>query len=178
MLESVFISQLERQTLEIVPAHFQGENDEDLILSDDDFNARLITSPPISDQPIFLEDLLQWILTVAQTEAPELIRTGGKLAVKRVLFKLARKLERLMEGARHPQNRKDIPEGYFTPRVKRAMRELHLQLVELKALCKPIDHEVTTVGRDGVVAAHPAVETTQVTISRKSRSANQGRRRG
>lgn len=109
-LDSVFIGPAERQTLEI----------------------RFSTG----DQPMFLEDLLQWIQTLVTDEAPSVIQSGGKFGVYQVM-QLVDQLQRLIGGAVAPLNT-DIPPAYFSPRVTIALQTLADELADLASIVQPV----------------------------------------
>jgi hypothetical protein len=136
VMRSVFISDAERETLEIQfkPREDGGGEGED-------------PEPP-APHPMLIEELLSWVGSFASEEGPRLIQDGGKWAVGTTLVPVARKLSRLARGALDPANGPDgtahprLPAGYFTPRVQRALAELHVQLRELVRLTKPISHNI------------------------------------
>jgi hypothetical protein len=122
IMRSVFISDAERETLEIEFTTQQGGQ----------------TAP----EPMVIEGLLSWVWIFATGEGPRLIKDGGKWAVGQSLVPMARTLARLVHGARSPANSGDLPAAYFTPRVQRSLAELAAQLDELIKLTKKIKHKI------------------------------------
>jgi hypothetical protein len=110
-LDSVFIGPSERQTLEIVF--------------------------PTGDQPLFLEDLLVWVQSLASDEGPAVIQSGGKFGVYQI-YEVVEQLRVLITGAASPVNVAEIPPAYFAPRVTIALQTLAGQLVELGLLLKQV----------------------------------------
>jgi len=104
-LDSVFIGQSERQTLQLEFGH--------------------------GEPAMFLEDVLSWTEAFAKDEGPQLIQNAGKLGVGDGFIPVVKKLETLVGEARHPKNIDDLPDGYRTIRVKHAMKDLEDQLAEL-----------------------------------------------
>jgi hypothetical protein len=75
--------------------------------------------------PIFVAELLAWVERFAAEEAPRLIQDAGKAGVRAFVPTIDR-LEALVRDARiPPQDPTDLPEGYATPRVQRALSELY-----------------------------------------------------
>jgi hypothetical protein len=116
-LDSVFIGPSERQTLEIQFSTFDP-------------------ATGLSDQPLFLEDLLLWIQSLVTDEAPSVIQSGGKFGVFQVL-QVVTQLQRLITGAVSPLN-SDVPPAYFSPRVTIALQTLSDQLTELVSIVQPV----------------------------------------
>jgi len=121
-LDSVFIGPAERQTTQI------------------DF-----TNPSIP--PMFFEDMLTWIQGFASEEGPRLIQEGGKLGVEQSFKPVVQQLLKVVTGATYPNpaNLTQLPKGYRTPRVKRAMEELTSQLRELFRLANQIKMVLPTI---------------------------------
>lgn len=113
-LGSVFIGPAERQTVEI------------------ETRAGLLT----------IEEILSWIQGFATSEGPALIQDGGKFAVQESLLPVSKQLLDVMNDAINPKNRRKIPHGYFTFRVRRSLEELASQLDELINLAAPISHDI------------------------------------
>src|SRR5262249_45423485 len=78
-LDSVFIGPADRQTLEL---HFSS-----------------------TDQPLFAEDLFNWISDFAGNEGPRLIQDGGKFGVQNSFLPIATQLHRLVAEAQDPNPR-------------------------------------------------------------------------
>jgi hypothetical protein len=91
---------------------------------------------------LFVEDLLSWIQRFASEEGPRLIQSGGKFAVGNSVLPVVVQLRNLVLGAVKPQNLLDLPAGYRTPRVQRALLDLGSQLDELAFLAHPISHAI------------------------------------
>jgi len=108
-LDSVFIGQSERQTLE-------------LALTD--------SAEPFGKTNIFLEEFLSWIYSFASDEGPGLIREGGKFAVTGAFVQIATKLQEMAASLPGQLPNED---GFHTSRVQRALKELASQLQVLVA---------------------------------------------
>jgi hypothetical protein len=118
-LDSVFIGPAERQTLE------------------------LRFDPHVSNQPLFAEDLFNWIQSFTTDEGPRLIQDGGKFGVQNSFLPIAQRLRDLVKGAQDPNLRnKGLPPGFHTFRVQRALKQLGEELDELVALASPISHVI------------------------------------
>jgi hypothetical protein len=118
-LDSVFIGPAERQTLELR------------------FDSR------ISNQPLFAEDLFNWIQSFATEEGPRLIQDGGKYAVRFSFLPIAQQLQKLVKGSQDPNPlNKGLPPGFHTFRVQRALKQLGEELDELVTLASPISHVI------------------------------------
>jgi hypothetical protein len=113
-LDSVFIGPAERQTLQ------------------------LQLGPGVP--PLFIEDLLTWIQGFAATEGPQLIQDGGKLAVQNSFLPIAQQLQDFIKAAQDRNLNRQLPRGFHTSRVQRALEELGDGLDELVSLAKPITH--------------------------------------
>jgi hypothetical protein len=112
-LDSVFIGPAERQTLQL------------------DFGP--------DDEPLFAEDLFNWVQSFATEEGPRLIQDGGKYAVQFSFLPVARQLQGLVKTA-HDRNPRD--HGFRTFRVQRALQQLGQELDELVKLASPIIHVI------------------------------------
>jgi hypothetical protein len=110
-LDSVFIGPAERQTLKL------------------DFGP--------DDEPLFAEDLFNWVQSFATEEGPRLIQDGGKYAVQFSFLPVARQLQGLVKTA-HDRNGED--HGFRTFRVQRALQQLRKELDELVTLAEKITH--------------------------------------
>jgi hypothetical protein len=118
-LDSVFIGPAERQTLEL----------------------RFDSS--VTPEPLFAEDLFNWVQNFATEEGPRLIQDGGKYGVQFSFLPIAQKLQRLVQGAQDPnQLNRDLPPGFHTFRVQRALKQLGDELAELVNLATPISHRI------------------------------------
>jgi hypothetical protein len=166
-LDSVFIGPLERQTVLVIPREITPQPPGSRPPEDSDFDQ----PPPSLEQvrvthrvdskndqvelealdarwwvivhpELFIEELLSWIESFATTEGPEVIRSGGKLGVQQVVTPTARRLLSLTKGMLTPKNHRHIPDGFFTPRVRRAFHELAGQLFQFVELAKNIHHRI------------------------------------
>jgi hypothetical protein len=160
-LDSVFIGPLERQTLLVVPRTFCQTPNGD--------GGDFVGPPPALDvvgelsrtttgqgtvvardvtwwvrlhDELFVEELLSWIEGFAGKEGPGLIQNGGKLGVERIFTPTASRLYLLTLGMLCPDNPEQLPEGFFTARVRRSFHELAMQLGQLVRLSKHIKHRV------------------------------------
>lgn len=139
-MDSVFIGNAERQTLPITFPTLVTLPDQ--------------TTEPAATNTMFLEELLSWVSTFASTEGPTLIQDGGKYGVQYSFLPTAKMLRNLVSGAQKPQNVAlpngsqpapgqravaDLPSGYQTARVQRALQELALHLHELVSLAVNIE---------------------------------------
>jgi len=112
-LDSVFIGPAERQTLE------------------------LQFGP--GDQPLFAEDLFNWIQSFATEEGTRLIQDGGKYGVQFSFLPIVKQLRDLVKSAHDPN---PLDHGFRTFRVQRALQQLGEELDELVALATPISHAI------------------------------------
>jgi Carboxypeptidase regulatory-like domain len=118
-LDSVFIGAAERQTIRLTfPAGTLTDS--------------TTTTFDVPSQPsILLGDLLSWVERVATEEGPQLLQDGGKdgaAALASVLNTLRQLVRRALVttggGQQQQPGSSDIPDGYATERVQRALREL------------------------------------------------------
>lgn len=107
-LDSVFIGQSERQTLQL------------------EFTS--------GDPALYIEDLLQISQDFSRVEGPQLIQNAGKLGVGDGFLPVVRNLRRLVHEARHPANAHKLPDGYRTIRVRNSLDDLHDQFFELERM--------------------------------------------
>ena len=131
-MDSVFIGPAERQTLEIVIAG-------GIVIAGDEEVANAGQAALV---PMFIEELLSWVEKFASEEGPSLIVDGGKFAVHDAFLPVAARLRDLVTGAIEPDNHDELPRGYRTLRVRRALEELAGQLDELVRLARPIRHPI------------------------------------
>jgi hypothetical protein len=116
-LDSVFIGPAERQTL------------------------KLQFGP--TDQPLFAEDLFNWIQNFATEEGPRLIQDGGKFGVRNTFLPIAEQLQHLIETVQAPNPLNNgLPPGFHTFRVQRSLKQLGEELAELASLARPIKHDI------------------------------------
>jgi hypothetical protein len=146
-MDSVFITPSERQTMEIdFPAAVGLPRHPPI---------RPAAIPPgampppqplnntmVGSQPMFMEDLLSWVQRFASEEGPRLIQEGGKYAVNTSVLPVVTNLRNLVLAAQRPTNLADLPKGYRSPRVQRALQNLASQLDELAFLSNPIKHTI------------------------------------
>jgi hypothetical protein len=134
-MDSVFITPSERQTLEI-------DFPSSITLPARPGRPANTTLNTINSQPLFAEDLLSWVQRFAAEEGPGLVQNGGKYGVGNTVLPIVITLRNLAFGAIHPTNLADLPRGYRTPRVHRALRDLATQLDELAIMCSPLSFTV------------------------------------
>ncbi len=91
---------------------------------------------------MFMEDILTWIQSFASEEAPKLIQEGGKFAVQNSVLPMCVRLRNLVLGTLHATNAGDLPKGFKTPRVQRALGDLSSQLDELAFLANPLTYTI------------------------------------
>jgi hypothetical protein len=116
-LNSVFIGPAERQTLELQFAP--------------------------GDQPLFAEDLFNWVQSFATEEGPRLIQDGGKFGVRFSFLPIVQQLQHLVASAQDPNPlNRGLPAGFHTFRVQRALKQLGDELDELENLASPIQHVI------------------------------------
>jgi hypothetical protein len=117
-LDSVFIGPAERQTLKL---NFDGAH-----------------------EPLFAEDLFNWIADFSTNEGPRLIQDGGKFGVQNSFLPIAKRLQHLVRQAEDPNPlNRHLPRGFHTSRVQRALSELAKELGDLVQLAAPISHTIT-----------------------------------
>lgn len=116
---------------------------------------RQATQLQLESGPMLVSELLGWAEHVATEEGPRLIRDGGRAGVI-ALHTAAQTLAMLVQEAQTTANRGnqahgELPEGYATPRVQRALAELQHHLAELATLAGQLapDGALMTANRDG-----------------------------
>jgi hypothetical protein len=124
-LDSVFIGASERQTLQLEFAS--------------------------GDPAMFIEDLLSWTQSFAQDEGPSLIQNAGKLGVGDGFLPVVKRLHTLVGEARHPVNKRKLPDGYRTIRVEHSLKDLEDQLKELARLADGVKLKKPPVVFDGEI---------------------------
>ena len=134
-MDSVMIGPAERQTLEI-------EFPVNVTLPEHTGALPIVNNSEVNGHPMFVEELLTWVSSFATEEGPRLIQDGGKFAVNNTFLPIVCQLRNLVLGAVGPINGVSLPRGYSTPRVRRALQELGLQLDELAVLASPIQHQI------------------------------------
>ena len=117
-LDSVFIGPNERQTL---------------LLEFDDHSL----------PPMFLEDVLDEVDRFVAEEGPRLLRDGGKISVTNNILPVVDTLGRMVHQAHHPKDQKRrVPDGFKTARVRHALDDLEKQLRDLVELARQVEQEV------------------------------------
>lgn len=117
-LDSVFIGPNERQTL-------------------------LLEFEDHSLPPMFLEDVLDEVDNFVAEEGPRLLRDGGKISVTNNILPVVDTLRRMIQGAHHPKDQKKrVPDGFKTARVRHALDDLQKQLTDLVDLTKQVEQQV------------------------------------
>jgi hypothetical protein len=117
-LDSVFIGPNERQTL-------------------------LLEFEDHSLPPMFLEDVLDEIDSFVTDEGPRLLRDGGKISVTNNIRPVVDSLRRMVQGAHHPKDQKKrVPDGFRTARVRHALDDVEKQLTDLVDLTRQVEQEV------------------------------------
>jgi|GEM_PF-1105686 len=116
-LDSVFIGPNERQTL-------------------------LLKFTDHSLPPMFLEDVLEEIEKFVEDEGPRLLRDGGKISVTNNILPVVRSLKHMVEQAHDPENKKVLPDGFKTARVRHSLDDLQDQLGELIKLTTQVEQQV------------------------------------
>jgi hypothetical protein len=91
--------------------------------------------------PMYLEDILDEVDSFVADEGPRLLRDGGKISVTNNILPVVRNLKDMIEGTRD-QKDKDVPKGFRTARVRRAMDDLHGQIDALKKLAEQVEQSV------------------------------------
>jgi hypothetical protein len=133
-LDSVFLGPAERQTLEL---RFPPGSRSGRVL-------RTGVAATGSSPPMFLADLLAWVVGFATEEGPRLVQDGGKLGVRAfaptvdLLRSLVRDALVVPAGAQEADR---MPAAYRTARVQRAIEELAGQLDDAFALVQRVGAE-------------------------------------
>jgi hypothetical protein len=106
---------------------------------------RTMLPEPIRDAvPIFLSDLLDWVLRASRDEGPRIIQDAGKdgvLAFKPVLNTLRLLVRATRQVAQERNSRNAMPAGMRTPRVNRAIQVLADQLDDAANLASLVQVE-------------------------------------
>jgi hypothetical protein len=92
--------------------------------------------------PMFLEDVLEEIEKFVEDEGPRLLRDGGKIAVTNNILPVVRALKSMIEQSRDPENRRELPDGFKTARVRHSLDDLRDQLGELIKLIDQVKQQV------------------------------------
>lgn len=110
------------------------------------------------DVKLTVAELLGWIERFATEEAPRIIREGGKdgvIALQQTVEQLRGLVEDSLDNSSPgaaPQARVNPTRGFHTPRVQRALEELHTNLKETARLFNQIKRLPNPV----VVSVHPS----------------------
>lgn len=127
-LDSVFIGPNERQTL-------------------------LLKFPDGSKFPsMYLEDVLDEVDSFVTNEGPRLLRDGGKISVTNNILPVVRDLKDMIELTSN-QRDNDVPKGFRTARVRRAMDDLTGQLDQLRKLTEQVEQKLPTPLTDLVISS-------------------------
>ena len=127
-LDSVFIGPNERQTL-------------------------LLRFPHRSKFPaMYLEDVLDEVDSFVSNEGPRLLRDGGKISVTNNILPVVRDLKDMIKLTRD-QRDQDVPKGFKTARVRRAMDDLFGQLDQLRKLTEQVEQKLPTPLTDLVISS-------------------------
>jgi hypothetical protein len=92
--------------------------------------------------PMFLEDVLVEIERFVEDEGPRLLRDGGKISVTNNILPVVKTLKHMIHQAHDPENRRELPDGFKTARVRHSLDDLHDQLGELIKLTKQVEQQV------------------------------------
>jgi hypothetical protein len=91
---------------------------------------------------MYLEDVLTEIESTVSDEGPRLIKDGGRIALYNNVLPVVRGLIDMIEGAHHPTNINELPDGFRTPRVRRSLDDLRDQLNYLYTLADQVGMKV------------------------------------
>ncbi|MGA2653481.1 MAG: hypothetical protein ABSF28_23395 [Terracidiphilus sp.] len=91
---------------------------------------------------MYLEDILTEIEGTVTDEGPRLIKEGGRIALYNNVQPVVRTLIDMVEGAHHPSNIYELPDGFRTPRVQRSLDDLGDQLNYLLTLAEQVGMKV------------------------------------
>jgi len=136
VLDSVFIGASERQTL-------------------------LLTFPANTNTPpMFLEDILNEVVSFVSDEGPRLMRDGGRIAVTNNILPVVGTLQNLVELAHDPLNINQLPDGFRTVRVRNALDDLADQLQTLFNLSQQVGQQIPTPEEGGPLQVFNVVPDT------------------
>jgi hypothetical protein len=91
---------------------------------------------------MYLEDVLTEIESTMTEEGPRLIKDGGRIALYNNVRPVLYTLIDMVEGAKDPYNLPHLSDGFRTPRVRRALDDLHEGLRYLKQLVEQVEMKV------------------------------------
>jgi hypothetical protein len=141
-LDSVFVDAAQRQVIQL---RFANLVVQDVPLVPFRGNPPSTAAEPVDGHaPMFLSDLLDWVLRTSRDEGPRIIQDAGKdgvLAFKPVLNTLRLLVRATLQIARERSGRSALPDGMRTPRVHRALQVLASQLDEAANLASLVQVE-------------------------------------
>lgn len=91
---------------------------------------------------IFLEDMLEEIESFVSDEGPGLLQNGGRISVTNNVLPVMNSFFQMVREARRPVNLRQLPDGYRTVRVQRAIDDLRDQISELINLVQPVGQQL------------------------------------
>ncbi len=141
-LDSVFVDAAQRQVIEL---RFGGLKVDVPEVPFKGNPPQTVTEKLEKQAPMFLSDLLDWVLRVSQDEGPRIIQDAGKdgvLAFKPVLNTLRVLVRATAKIARERSAQNAMPAGMRTPRVDRAITVLAAQLDEAANLASLVRAEL------------------------------------
>jgi hypothetical protein len=142
-LDSVFVDAAQRQVIELRFAGLAVKDVPEVPLQGNP--PQTITQTYRTDEPpMFLSDLLDWVLRACRDEGPKIVQDAGKqgvLAFKPVLNTLRILVRATGQIAHERGTRGTIPAGMRTPRVERAIKVLAAQLDEAANLASLVRAE-------------------------------------
>jgi len=113
---------------------FSGPNERQTLLLEFDDN---------SLPPMFLEDVLDEVDNFVAEEGPRLLRDGGKISITNNILPVIDTLRRMIQGAHNPKDQKKrVPDGFRTARVRHALDDLQKQLTDLVDLTRQVEQQV------------------------------------
>jgi hypothetical protein len=92
--------------------------------------------------PMFLEDVLVEIEKFVKDEGPRLLRDGGKISITNNILPVVKSLRHMIEQAHEPENKKALPDGFKTARVRHSLDDLQDQLGELINLTTQVEQRL------------------------------------
>ncbi len=87
---------------------------------------------------MYLEDVLTETESTVTDEGPRLIKDGGRIALYNNVLPVIQTLMNMVEGAHHPCNIGELPDGFKTARVRRSLSDLRDQLTYLYTLAQQV----------------------------------------
>jgi hypothetical protein len=92
---------------------------------------------------MYLEDILDEVNSFVSDEGPRLLRDGGKISITNNILPVVKNLKDMIQQTRDQRDR-DVPKGFKTARVRRAMDDLYSQLDALKKLTDQVEQQLPT----------------------------------